>query len=95
MSTAASYALAALQSGTPPLLLGRSAPARLDRVGILDWFAAVDDVSGLDETAVAAALRAANGGTLVLLAPTGLLVERMSLRRACDAARTALVVLDA
>jgi uncharacterized protein (DUF58 family) len=95
VSTAASYALAALQSGTPPLLLGRPAPARVDRTGILDWFAAVDDVSGLDQTAVAAGLRAATGGTLVLLIPTGLIAERMSLRRACDAARTALVVLDA
>jgi hypothetical protein len=95
VSTAASYAVAAVRAGTPPLLLGRPAPARPDRTGVLDWFAAVDDVRGLDPAAVAAALREAAGGTLVLLVPTGLLVERMSLRRACDAVRTDLVVLDA
>ena len=95
VATAASYAVAAVAAGTPPLLLGRPAPARVDRAGVLDWFAAIDDVRGLDTAAVGTALRAAAGGTLVLLVPTELLIDRISLRRACDVTRTALVVLDA
>ena len=94
VSQGASLALAALREGTPPLLLGAPPPARPDRNGLLDWFAGVDRVRGLDPAEVDRALRAARGGTLVLLAPTDLLVDRMDLRRACDAARTHLVVLD-
>jgi uncharacterized protein (DUF58 family) len=95
VSRAASLALAALDTGLPPVLLGPPPPTRLDRTGILDWFAGVDRAAGIDPAAVATALRAATGGTLVLLAPPALLADRGSLRRACDAARTHLVVLDA
>jgi hypothetical protein len=67
----------------------------MDRGGVLDWFAAVDVAGGLDPSEVAAALRAAASGTLVVLAPPALLVDRVSLRRACEAGRTELVMLDA
>jgi uncharacterized protein (DUF58 family) len=95
VSRGASLALAALATGMPPVLLGPPPPTRMDRVGVLDWFAGVDRAAGLDPAAVSAAIRAARGGTLVLLAPTSMLLDRGSLRRACDAARADLVVLDA
>jgi hypothetical protein len=94
VSRAASLAVAALRDGTPPLLLGAPPPVRADSIGILDWFAGIDHAHGVDPAAVPAALRAAGGGTLVVLAPPELLIDRISLRRACDAARTSLVVLD-
>ena len=93
VSHGASLALTALRDGRPPLLLG-APPPRPDRTGILDWFAGIDRVRGLDPAAVSSALRVATGGTLVLLVPPDLLVDRSSLRRACDSARTNLVVLD-
>lgn len=95
VSRAASIAIAAVSSGSPPLLLGAPPPARMDRTGVLDWFAGVDAVRGLTPEAVSAGLRAAAGGALVVLVPTDLLVDRLELRRACDAARTHLLVLDA
>jgi uncharacterized protein (DUF58 family) len=95
VSRAASLSLAALNAGTPPLLLGAPPPPRMDRTGLLDWFAGVDAVRGLEPTALAAALRAAAGGALVVLVPPELLVDRLQLRRACQAARTDLLVLDA
>ena len=95
VSRAASLTLAALANGSVPTLLGPPPPGRLDRTGVLDWFAGVDRVRGLDPASVAAAVRAAAGGTLVVLVPPGLLGDRLGLRRACDASRTRLVTLDA
>lgn len=95
VSRAASISLAALDAGTPPVLLGAAPPDRMDRTGVLDWFAGVDAVRGLDPAAVSAALRAATGGALVVLVPPELLIDRVPLRRACEAGRTELVVLDA
>lgn len=95
VSRGASLALAALVEGTPPVLLGAAPPARMDRAGVLDWFAGVDRVSGLSPLAVGAALKAAAGGTLVMLVPSELSLDRGGLRRACAGGRTRLVMLDA
>jgi hypothetical protein len=95
VSQAASLALEALADGTMPVLLGPPPPSRLDRTGLLDWFAGVDRVRGLSREAMTAAVRAAAGGTLVVLVPPALLGDRLALRRACDARRTRLVMLDA
>ncbi|MDT7537797.1 MAG: protein-glutamine gamma-glutamyltransferase [Actinomycetota bacterium] len=91
----ASLALEALADGTIPVLLGPPPPGRLDRTGVLDWFAGVDRVRGLAPEAMTAAVQAAAGGTLVVLVPPALLGDRLVLRRACDARRTRLVMLDA
>jgi uncharacterized protein (DUF58 family) len=95
VSYAASLTLTALADGTVPTLLGPPPPARLDRTGVLDWFAAVDLARGIDPATMTAAVRLAAGGTLVVLAPPAVLADRIELRRACDATRTALVMLDA
>ncbi|MDT7572985.1 MAG: protein-glutamine gamma-glutamyltransferase [Actinomycetota bacterium] len=95
VSYAASLALEALADGTLPVLLGPPPPGRLDRTGVLDWFAGVDRVQGLAPEAMTAAVRAAAGGTLVVLVPPALVGDRLALRRACDARRTRLVMLDA
>jgi uncharacterized protein (DUF58 family) len=95
VSHAASLCLEALADGTVPLLFGPPPPARLDRTGLLDWFAGVDRVRGLSAEAMTAAVRAAAGGTLVVLVPPALLGDRLELRRACAAGRTSLVMLDA
>jgi hypothetical protein len=62
---------------------------------VLDWFAGVDRVRGLDPDVMTAALRAAAGGTLVVLVPPALIGDRFELRRSCDSRRTRLVMLDA
>jgi uncharacterized protein (DUF58 family) len=95
VSYAASLALEALADGTVPRLFGPAPPGRLDRTGLLDWFAGVDRVRGLEPDVMAQAVRAAAGGTLVVLVPPALLGDRLALRRACEASRTQLVMLDA
>jgi uncharacterized protein (DUF58 family) len=95
VSHAASLALDALADGVVPILLGPPPPGRLDRTGLLDWFAGIDRVRGLAPEAMAAAVRAAGGGTLVVLVPPALLGDRLELRRVCAARRTQLVMLDA
>lgn len=95
VSYAASLALEALADGTIPVLLGPPPPGRLDRTGLLDWFAGVDRVRGLAADAMTAAVQAAAGGTLVVLVPPSLLGDRLLLRRSCEATRTRLVMLDA
>ena len=95
VSHAASLTLQALADGTIPLLFGPPPPGRMDRTGLLDWFAGVDRVRGVDPDSMSAALRAAGGGTLVVLVPPALLGDRFELRRACAARRTQLVMLDA
>jgi uncharacterized protein (DUF58 family) len=95
VSQAASLCLQALADGTVPLLFGPPPPGRMDRTGLLDWFAGVDRVRGLAPEAMEAAVRAAGGGTLVVLVPPALLGDRFELRRACAARRTQLVMLDA
>jgi uncharacterized protein (DUF58 family) len=95
VSHAASLCLQALADGTVPVLLGRPPPGRQDRTGVLDWFAGVDDVRGLPPDVMSGAVRAASGGTLVVLVPPALIGDRFELRRACAASRTQLVILDA
>jgi uncharacterized protein (DUF58 family) len=95
VSYGASLCVQALSDGTVPLLFGAPAPGRVDRTGVLDWFAGLDTVRGLAPEVMSAAVRAAAGGTLVVLVPPVLLGDRLELRRACAARRTALVMLDA
>ena len=95
VSHAASLCLDALADGIVPVLFGPPPPGRMDRTGLLDWFAGVDRVQGLAADVMAAAVRAAGGGTLVVLVPLTLLGDRLELCRVCAARRTQLVMLDA
>lgn len=96
VSAAASLALAALREGRPPVLLADPPPARLDAVGVLDFFASVDEAGPPRPVDVQAAVRAAGrGGTLVLLAPPGAFEHTMAVRRAASAGGVRVEVLGA
>lgn len=92
VSTACGAALEAVAQGSPPVLLGRPAPAAPRRADLLDWFAACDDAPRLTAERVrGAAAAAGRGGRIVLVAPTEA-GDRLAARRAAQAAGCTLVV---
>lgn len=94
VSTAASLAVAALREGRPPVVVADVPPARVDAVGLLDFFAGVDAAgppSGQDLGRALAACGA--GGTLALLAPAGATELAARVRGAAAAAGVRVEVL--
>lgn len=87
----------AVRRSRPPVLLaaGLAAPARPDLGVVLDWHAALDGARPLDAGTLTAALRAAGpAGTVVLLAPPAMVLDRVAaVRRACAGAGVRLTIL--
>ena len=95
VATAASLAVAALREGRPPVVVADVAPARIDAVGLLDFFAGVDSAgqpSGQDLGRALAACGA--GGTLALLAPPGAMELHARVRTAASSAGVRVEVLS-
>ena len=62
VSAAASAALAALGAGHPPLVLADPPPGRIDSVGLLDFFAGLDEVGPLRGVDIRNAMHAGGAG---------------------------------
>lgn len=88
-----------LRSQRPPVLLatGLPAPRLPDLTAVLDWHAGLDAALPINAATLAAAARAAGrGGTVVLLAPQSLVLDRVGeVRRACAGTGARVVVVGA
>lgn len=96
VAAACAVAEQAVRSHRPPVLLatGHAAPRLPDVAAVLDWHAGLDAAQPLDAATAGAAARAAGpGGTVLLVAAPGLLLDRSApVRQACAAAGARVVV---
>ena len=94
ISEAASLVLTALRESTPPVVIGNPAPNRVDAVGVLDFFAGLDDGEPLGASDLRRAVQlAGRAGTLVLLAPprAGELIAQVHRLAAASGCRVEMV----